>query len=322
MARFDNLGVMPSDKLRIGVSRCLVGDAVRYDAGHKLSNVLVDRLGPHYELVSVCPEVESGMGTPREAVELESSDEGVRMVGTSSGTDHTENLIAYAVDKVEELADVALRGYVLKSRSPSCGLDVPVHGDPEQAGKGLFAAELTKRFPDLPVVEETDLADEAKLQNFVERMHAYDRQMTFMSQERSVGQLVMSHAQARLQLDSHDLQAHGRVGEVFKQASEVSYAELCDRYLSAFMEAIATPATQAGHMEVLKAVFTGIKADLEPAAAKEVARSLQEYRQSVVPLAVPLTLLRHYVRTSEHPVFHMQTYLEPGPRELMLRTLY
>ncbi|MEX2588338.1 MAG: DUF523 and DUF1722 domain-containing protein [Actinomycetota bacterium] len=313
---------MPAETLKIGVSQCLVGDAVRYDGADKLNHAVVDRLGMHFELVPVCPEVEAGMGVPRETVQLESSESDLRMVGTSSGADYTDTMQGYAIERVDELSDAQLRGYVLKSRSPSCGLDVAVQGEGGSTSKGLFAAELIKALPGLPAVEETDLADEAKLQNFVERMFAYDRQMTFMSQPRSVGQLVMSHAQARLQLEAHSADAHDQVGRVFEQAGEVSYDELCEQYLASFMDSIATPVTRVAHMGVMKSVFTAIKADLEPTAQKEVARSLQEYRQSVVPLAVPVTLLRHYVRISEHPMFHMQTYLEPGPRELMLRTVH
>lgn len=313
---------MPAETLKIGVSQCLVGDAVRYDGGDKLNRAVVDRLGMYFELVPVCPEVEAGMGVPREAVQLESSASELRMVGKTSGADHTDTMQRYAIERVEELSDAQLRGYVLKSRSPSCGLDVPVEGEDGARSEGLFAAELIKALPGLPVVEETDLADEAKLQNFVERMFAYDRQMMFMSQPRSVGQLVMSHAQAKLQLDAHSAEAHAEVGEVFEQSAEVSYEELCLRYLSSFMKAIDTPVTQSGHTGVMKAVFTGIKGELEPAAQKELARSLQEYRQSVVPLAVPVTLLRHYVRLTEHPTFHMQTYLEPGSRELLVRTQF
>lgn len=313
---------MPAETLKIGVSQCLIGDAVRYDGGDKLNHAVAERLGSHFELVPVCPEVEAGMGVPREAVKLQSSGSEIKMVGSSSGTDHTDTMKRYAVERVEELSGIELRGYVLKSRSPSCGLDVAVEGEESATADGLFAAELTKAFPGLPVVQETDLAEDAKLQNFVEQMFAYDRQMMFMSQQRSVGQLVMSHAQTKLQLDAHSADAHDWVGEVFGQAAETSYEELCERYLARFMEAIATPVTQAGHMGVLKSVFTGIKSELEPAAQKEVARALQDYRQSVVPLAVPVTLLRHYVRLTEHPTFHMQTYLEPGPRELLLRTQF
>lgn len=313
---------MPAETLKIGVSQCLIGDAVRYDGGDKLNHVVVERLGSHFELVPVCPEVEAGMGVPREDVKLQSSASEIKMVGSSSGTDHTDTMKRYAVERVEELSGIELRGYVLKSRSPSCGLDVAVEDEDSATADGLFAAELIKAFPDLPVVQESDLAEDAKLQNFVEQMFAYDRQMMFMSQQRSVGQLVMSHAQTKLQLDAHSAEAHGRVGEVFGQAAEMSYEELCELYLARFMEAIATPVTQAGHMDVLKSVFTGIKGDLEPAVQKEVARALQDYRQSVVPLAVPVTLLRHYVRLTEQPTFHMQTYLEPGPRELLLRTQF
>jgi uncharacterized protein YbgA (DUF1722 family) len=149
---------------------------------------------------------------------------------------------------------------------------------------------------------------------------AYDRQQKFFLSQRSVGQLVMSHAQTKLQLDAHRPGLHEEVADTLKDAKDLSYEELGARYLAAMMDALKTPATAAGHFGVLKTIFEGVKKDVEPAVAKELARSLQDYRQGNVPLSVPLTLLRHYVRIQQNPFFNQQTYLEPEPRELLLRT--
>ena len=312
---------MPSDdnKIRIGISECLLGSEVRYDGGHKRNRFVVDLLGQVFSWVAVCPEVESGMGVPREPMSLLASESGTKMVGVESGADYSEQMSRFTVHKLEELEEVELRGYVLKSCSPSCGKAVAVQGSAESE-PGLFARALAEKFPSLPVVEETDLEDAAARQNFVERVFAYDRQLRFFVKQRSVGQLVMSHVQAKLQLDAHRPEAHAEIAELFKQAGGMSYEDLGAAYLARFMEALEVPATPTGHFNVLKTVFEGVRKEVEPAVAKELARSLQDYRQGNVPLSVPLTLLRHYVRILEHPRFNQQTYLEPEPRELLLRT--
>lgn len=164
-------------KLRVGISSCLLGDEVRFDGGHKRDAFLIGTLAPFVEWVRVCPEVELGLGVPREPVRLVSTAGETRMVGVESGIDHTDGMRAYARRRVEELAAMDLCGYVLKSKSPSCGLgDVKVYrdnGTASQTGSGLFAAALTERFPDLPIEDESRLADTATRIRFLERASAY-----------------------------------------------------------------------------------------------------------------------------------------------------
>lgn len=310
---------MPSDdKLKIGISQCLLGSQVRYDGGHKANPYVLEVLGPHFEWVPVCPEVEAGMGVPREPVKLKASEEGLRMAGTGSGTDYTDAMNESAIRKIEDLAEAELSGYILKSGSPSCGLDVQAEGSDETV-KGLFAEALTKAFPAIPVIEETLLADPAARQLWVEQVFAYSRQMQFMSKPRSVGQLAMAHAQAKLQLETHVPGSYEDLAKLFQQASQMSYEELCSEYLARFMEVMKKPATLAQHFDTFKQIFAAIKPELAPGAVKELARTLQDYRQAVLPLSVPLMLLRHYVRIQENGMLDGQTYLEPGPRELLLR---
>jgi uncharacterized protein YbbK (DUF523 family)/uncharacterized protein YbgA (DUF1722 family) len=312
---------MPKDDglIKIGISQCLLGGEVRHDGGHKRNRFVVNLMGQVFGWVPVCPEVESGMGVPREPVNLEASGDQTKMVGAETGNDYTDRMNRFTVRKIEDLEGVELRGFILKSGSPSCGTSVAVKGSAE-AEPGLFTRALAEKFPSLPVVEETDLEDAAVRQNFVERVFAYDRQLRFFVKQRSVGQLVMSHGQAKLQLDAHHPDAHAEIAELFKDAGDMSYADLGNAYLAKFMEALATPATPASHFKVLKSVFDEVKKDVEPPVQKELARALQDYRQGSVPLSVPLTLLRHYVRVLEHPHFNQQTYLEPEPKELLLRT--
>ncbi len=168
---------------RVGISRCLLGDEVRYDGGHKRDALLISTLGSLVEWVPVCPEVEAGMGTPREAIDLVASDDGVaagaarvRLLGVKSRTDWTETMTTFSTARVRALAD--LDGYVLKADSPSCGLEpVRVHRRDEVSrdGRGLFAEALVKAFPDLPVEEEGRLRDAVVRERFIARVFEHQR---------------------------------------------------------------------------------------------------------------------------------------------------
>ena len=177
-------------RLRIGISSCLLGDEVRFDGGHKRDASLLEAFEPHVEWVRVCPEVELGLGVPREPVKLVSAPEGPRMIGVQSGIDHTGAMQEYARRRVNELARADLSGYVFKAKSPSCGLHgVSVFDDSGSAstsGTGLFAAELRQRLPELPVEDEIRLADPAVREAFLARAMSYDRRQQTLTPARLV----------------------------------------------------------------------------------------------------------------------------------------
>src|SRR5688500_9175647 len=156
--------------IRIGISACLTGQHVRYNGAHKKDETVLDALRARFELVPVCPEVEMGLGVPREPMDLFRTPAGVRLITVNSRIDHTDGMHAFATRRLDELAKEDLSGFVLKSQSPSCGLHVGAHDD-----QGLFAAALVARFPQLPVTEEAALANPDGLRRFVERAEAYSR---------------------------------------------------------------------------------------------------------------------------------------------------
>jgi uncharacterized protein YbbK (DUF523 family) len=153
---------------RVGVSACLLGQEVRHDGGHKRCTFVVEGLAEHVELVPVCPEVEIGLGVPREPIRLEAfggsgggAERAPRLVAIESRIDLSERMRAYAELRVAALAALRLAGYVTKSKSPSCGLaGVPVHGT-DRFAPGAFITVLRARLPGLAVIEETALADPA-----------------------------------------------------------------------------------------------------------------------------------------------------------------
>ena len=168
--------------LRIGISSCLLGDEVRFDGGHKRAPFLIDRLGPFVEWIRVCPELEVGMGVPREPLRLVQVGGDTRMITTRTGIDHTDAMRVFAARRAQQLAALDLRGYILKKDSPSCGMEgVKVYRsgveEPVRNGVGIYAAILRAQLPSLPIEEEERLHDPAVLEDFIERLFAYDRFM-------------------------------------------------------------------------------------------------------------------------------------------------
>ena len=163
-------------KLKLGVSSCLLGESVRYNGEHKRDSTVIDLLGQQFEAVPVCPEVELGMGVPREPVRLVANDaSSERMVGSESGKDWTQAMVDFNSIKLEALRQQNLSGFIFKSRSPSCGpSNVPLHHEQEKSSTvGLFAHALMQYFPSLPVIDEEALQDEIVRQDFVARVIQY-----------------------------------------------------------------------------------------------------------------------------------------------------
>jgi uncharacterized protein YbgA (DUF1722 family)/uncharacterized protein YbbK (DUF523 family) len=311
------------DTLRIGVSSCLLGEQVRFDGGHKRDSFLVDTFGPFVEWVSVCPEVELGLGTPRESLRLVRRDDTVRMVNSKSGRDITDDMGAWARTRVDALAGERLAGYVLKKDSPSCGMErVRIYnesGMAEKGGRGLFAEALIARFPQLPVEEEGRLSDPRLRENFVERVFAYARLRAFFERRWTVGGLVRFHTTHKLTLLSHSPEIYYGMGRIVAGAASMNRAELESQYRARFMEALVRLATTRKHTNVLMHMLGHFKQRLEADDRAELLASIEDYRLGLVPLVVPVTLFKHHVRRHGVEYLAGQIYLDPHPRELMLR---
>jgi uncharacterized protein YbgA (DUF1722 family)/uncharacterized protein YbbK (DUF523 family) len=314
---------LPPRRPRLGISACLIGDEVRFDGGHKRDAFLTEVLGPHVEWVRVCPEVEIGMGTPRETLRLERGEGGtVRMVTTRTGVDYTDAMREWSRARLEWLAAENLSGYVLKKDSPSCGMErVKVYGGgmPVRAGRGIFADELLTRFPGLPVEEEGRLSDPRLRENFIQRVFAYQRLRGFFAGKWTLGSLVAFHTAEKMSLLAHSRVAYDALGRMLATASGLPRAQLREEYELAFMQALAVPATRGRHANVLMHMAGHLKKHVEDDDRRELAECIEQYRAGLVPLVVPLTLLRHHIRKHRIAYLAGQTYLDPHPAELMLR---
>lgn len=310
--------------VRLGVSACLLGAEVRYDAGHKRDRYLTDVLGESVEWVPVCPELEVGMGIPRPVIQLRGGETGDRLVEREGGRDWTDAMRSFADARVAELAAQGLDGFVLKKDSPSCGLArVRVHGGangmPTRTGVGHFARALDRVLPHLPAEEEGRLHDAPLRERFIEAIFARNRWRGFLARGPARAALVAFHEAHKMLLLAHDERAYralGRlVGNLGRRPDEEIYAE----YGVLFAQAFERPATVARHVNVLEHLFGHLKTALAAVEKREIGAAIAEYRAGRVPLVVPITLLRYLVAAHRADYVAGQLYLEPHPGELMLR---
>ena len=309
--------------IRIGISMCLLGENVRYDGGHKRDGFIADLLSRYAEFVPVCPEVDIGLGIPREPIRLVDASGEIRLRGVKSGADHTVAMRRYAQRKARELAGLDLCGYILKKDSPSCGMErVRVYSNvspPRRSGVGMFAAALLAALPDLPVEEEGRLQDARLRENFVERVFAYRRLQALFAARWTPGDLVRFHTAEKLLLLAHDALAYRALGRLVAAVRVHSRPEIEARYRAAFMQGLRRVATVRKHCNVLQHVLGYFRDRATTADRQELEALIQDYRRGLVPLVVPITLVRHLVRIHDVEYLHGQTYLEPHPKELMLR---
>jgi uncharacterized protein YbgA (DUF1722 family)/uncharacterized protein YbbK (DUF523 family) len=309
--------------IRLGVSACLLGESVRYDGGHKKDAFLTDVLGAYVEWVPVCPEVEIGLGVPRPTLRLIGRPDSPRLVQEDTGVDLTPRMQAYATRRVRELERLALDGYVLKRASPSCGLfRVRVYrdgGGPGADGRGLFAAALVAALPLLPVEEEGRLTDAGIRENFIERVFAMARWRAFLAARPRSRDLVAFHTAQKFAVLAHAPGHYRRLGRLVAGVGRTLTAETLDHYGRLLMEALATRATRGRHANVLQHLAGYFKRDLGPDERAELGEVVDDYRRGLVPLVVPLTLVKHHVRRLGIAYLADQVYLNPHPRELMLR---
>ena len=310
-----------SPKPRLGISACLLGEKVRYDGGNKKDRFLIKTFGNHIDWVPVCPEVEIGMGIPREAVRLVGDPVKPRMIAERSGKDWTPPFNAFAAKRAQALIEFDLAGYIFKKNSPSCGVErVRVYstkGVPTRHGRGLFAAAVMSTLPLLPVEEEGRLNDRALQENFVERVFAYHRWQRLARGRRSISSLVDFHTRHKFLLLAHSERHYRKLGRIVAKVKHLPVAGAYQEYGHLFMEALAIYATVKKHCNVLNHMTGYFSNELSPAEREELIGHIIDFRRNLVPLVVPLTLIRHYVNKYDVGYLQRQVYLQPSPKELL-----
>jgi uncharacterized protein YbgA (DUF1722 family)/uncharacterized protein YbbK (DUF523 family) len=312
----------PPHPVRIGISSCLLGEPVRWNGGHVRQSFLVETLGAFVEYVPVCPEVEVGMGVPRPSVRLEVAEDRTRLVDPANEVDWTpamERLVTRRAGMVDEFG---LSGFILKKDSPTCGpwrVRLYAKGQATRKGVGLFAAALLDRHPLLPIEDEGRLNDPVLRENFIERVFAYRRLESFFSTRWSYGQVVAFHTREKLLLSSHDQQLYRQLGRLVADGKRLPRPAFSAQYRELFMKNLSHRATVRRHANVLQHAAGHFKQNTDAGTRRELSDLIEDYRQGLVPLIVPITLIRHLVRHHGVGALADQTYLDPHPKELMLR---
>ncbi len=313
---------MQPGKIRMGVSSCLLGQSVRYDGGHKHDKYITETLGHYFDFVPLCPEVECGLPTPREAMRLIGDPKNPRLVTVKTGIDHTERMKSWALKRVRELETEDLCGFIFKSRSPSSGMErVKVYDDdtiPHNAGVGIFAGIFKDHFPLLPTEEEGRLHDMALRENFIESVFVYRRWRQTLRQ-RTPGALVTFHTRHKLLLLAHSEKIYRYLGKLVAQAGGADVSELFQDYQQGLMEAMKIKPTSNSHVNVLMHMMGYFKKMLSRDEKQELLEIIDNYKQQFVPLIVPITLINHYAGKYNETYLLNQYYLKPHPTELKLR---
>jgi uncharacterized protein YbgA (DUF1722 family)/uncharacterized protein YbbK (DUF523 family) len=308
--------------IRVGISSCLLGEEVRFDGGHKRDAYITGTLSRFFEFVPVCPEAAVGLGIPRQPIRLVRRGGSVRAVGVKDPQlDPTDALAEFGRKTASRLADVS--GFILKNNSPSCGMErVRIYsekGMPERKGVGVFAAALMEALPLLPVEEEGRLGDPVLRENFIERVFVYHRWQQFAASGLSPGGLVDFHADHKYLIMAHSQAAYRELGRMVADAGGADLRVLADGYLAKLMSTLRKPASARQHVNVLHHLMGYLKRHLDADDRAELVDMIQQYRDGLVPLVVPITLLRHHFRRHPVPYVDRQHYLAPHPKELMLR---
>ena len=312
---------IPVSAIRVGVSACLLGQRVRYDGGHKADPFIIETLGRYFSWVPVCPEMEIGLGTPREPIRLEGDAASPSLIATVSGHDHTTRMQRFAAQRVPQLAELGLHGYVLKKNSPSCGMmGVRVYGSsgrPRRSGRGLFARVLMARLPSLPVEEEDRLQEPGLREHFIEQVYAYHRWRGFLASNPAPRDIVEFHTRNKLSLMAHSRSHYQALGRMVARCGERLGEDFLDTYGDLFMAALKVRATRKKHANVLSHVQGYLKKYLGRSEKAALTACIDEYRQGLVPLITPLDLLRGHFHRYPCPYVEAQTYLNPYPDDLM-----
>lgn len=309
--------------ITLGISACVLGNPVRFDGGHKRSGFVCNELAKHFEFMPLCPEQAIGMGVPRPTIRLVGNPEAPRVIGSKdTRIDVTDALSAYSERTIAGLGSIS--GYILCAKSPSCGMErVPVYtdqGDNQgKIGVGVFARALMKARPELPIEEDGRLCDPLLRENFVLRVVAFNRWQEISGSGMSSAQLQTFHRAHKYLLLAHNQPLYRQLGPLVANATDDDIDASAQRYIALFMKALAKPASRKNHTNVLMHLQGYFKNQLSPVEKQELTETIHHYREGIVPLMSPLTLINYLLQ--RHPMSYLseQTYLNPYPKDLRLR---
>lgn len=312
-----------NEQIKIGISACVLGQKVRFDSGHKESRFVTQELADYFSFVPVCPEVGIGLPVPRPTIRLVSNEERVALVETKDASkDYTAEMTNYSQQKVTQLKDQQLCGYIVCAKSPTCGMErvkVYKNNRADKEGVGIYTQELMRQMPWLPVEEDGRLNDPYLKENFVSRVYCLNDFYQSVGSEPTAGKIIAFHSRYKLTLMAHHPKSYKSLGQLVANVSKYSLEEFYDLYRLGLMEAMKHRASRKNNSNVLMHIQGYFKKVLSKEEKKELARVIQDYRKGMLPILAPITLIKHYLNRHPDSYLGQQKYLEPYPQDLRLR---
>lgn len=310
--------------LNIGISACLIGEKVRFDASNKPSNFCIHELGQHVTYQAFCPEVAIGLPIPRATIRQIKHDDLIQVSQRDGSGNVTQALKEYG-QKVARMTK-HLSGYVFCAKSPSCGMERVKVYSPEgnslkSDGVGVFAKEIMTANPLLPCEENGRLNDPLIRENFVARIYAYKHWQDIESTGLTKHKLTTFHSHYKYTVMSHDLVAYKNLGQLLARA-DLPIEEMAAKYILGLMTALKIKATRKKHANTLAHIQGYFSKHLKANERKELCEQIDAYRSGLIPLMAPLTLINHYLLQYPKEYLAKQSYLSPYPDELKLRYAY
>jgi uncharacterized protein YbgA (DUF1722 family)/uncharacterized protein YbbK (DUF523 family) len=309
-------------RIKLGVSACLLGQPVRFDGGHKRDGLIAGPLAAFADFVALCPEVGIGMGVPRAPIRLIGRPERARAIRNDAiGLDVTPQLESFAREALASLRDIC--GFILKSSSPSCGMEgVKVYetegGSAQPLGVGIFARVLMQTMPLLPVEEEGRLDDPRLRESFFTRVFAYERWRRLLAAGMEPEGLIELHRDHKYLIMAYSQGAYERMGPMLANLAGGDMEAIASRYLQELMTALKHPASRKGHTNALQHILGHFKHSIDSGAKAELVEAIETYRRGNTPLLEPITLLRRHLEHHPNSYLAHQRYLYPYPDELKL----
>lgn len=309
----------------LGISGCLLGQAVRFDGGHKRHHYIMNELSKYMDFESTCPELEAGFGLPRPAMQLRKHGDEIRLVYSKQvDSDITSIMREYARQKMQSLSH--LDGFIFKKDSPSCGafrVPVVVHRDGmrERMGVGVFAEQFQQCFPLIPVEEEGRLNDATLCENFFERVYAYKRWKAVEKQPGDVQVFIEFHASHKFMLMARGSEYYQELGRLVSGVTRKDLAVRRQQYAERFMQVMKIRVQPGRQVNVLQHIMGYVKNALSRDDKQELLSVFDAYRKGKMPLITAVTLLKHHLRIHPQHYIASQHYLDPYPEDLALRSV-
>ena len=310
-------------KIPIGVSECLLGAPVRFDGGHKRNRYVTDVLTDYVEFYPVCPEVAIGLGIPRKPIRLIVTDGQDRIRGVENAVlDVTDALIQEAESAAEKMPDIC--GYIFMQNSPSCGVyGLKRYGENghsiDSSGRGAYAKRFMELMPLVPVEEAGRLNDAGLRENFITRIFALHDWHETVAPAPTAKKLIAFYSRYKYQVMAHHVPSYFLIGKFLANLANRSIEDVSKEFIGLLMTALGHQATRKGNTNALMHLRGYLKLHITKQAKEELSHLIESYTKGIIPLVVPLTLLKHHLMTLDDPYLKSQTFWEPHPDALGLR---